>query len=401
MKTNTIYTALTAILAAVLVISVSSESMAQSSSRRNNSGGNATSAQRSSDNRQKAAQVSQPRANNNNSVQDRKSVNPQDRKTSTPNRNASTDRKSSSDRNATQSRGNSSGVNTGRNYNDHMGNVRTQSGIDTRDKDKNRPNNGKDNKPNNNGNRPDVRPDNNRPNNGNVTNRPDKNRPNNNRPEARPEKDNKTNHNRPGVEGPRPTYYAGRGGNSATKLPPAPKFDRANPNRHLGYNPFRDGRIIHRPAAIHIDFDLGLRFLTRPRIYYKYRINGMSMYFWNGVWYWHAYGYYNVHRPPVGTRIPISDIAPYLYEVDFDFYTSGINTRTYYVDSYANFYVQRNNYELEVVNAPDGAVLYDMPSDYKELVYDGSVYYVIGNSIFEYVYSNANSWYFRAVGIYR
>ena len=109
---------------------------------------------------------------------------------------------------------------------------------------------------------------------------------------------------------------------------------------------------------------------------------------------------YNVHRPPVGTRIPISDIAPYLYEVDFEYY-SGMNTRTYYVDSYANFYVQVNSYELQVVNAPDGAVLYDMPSDYKELVYDGSVYYVIGNSIFEYVYSNANSWYFRAVGIYR
>ena len=124
------------------------------------------------------------------------------------------------------------------------------------------------------------------------------------------------------------------------------------------------------------------------------------MYFWNGVWYWHAYGYYNVHRPPVGTRIPISDIAPYLYEVDYEYY-SGMNTRTYYVDSYANFYVQVNSYELQVVNAPDGAVLYDMPSDYKELVYDGSVYYVIGNSIFEYVYSNANSWYFRAVGIYR
>ena len=376
MKTNTIYTALVATIATVLTFTATNVASAQSSSRRNNSGGNTTATQRSSDNRQKAAQVSQPRANNNNSVQDRKTSTSPDRKPSTPQNRTTDNKKSSSDRTATQSRGNhNSGVNTGRNYNDHMGNVRTQSGIDNKDR---------------------------KPNNGNVTNRPD-NKPNNNRPEARPEKDRKPNGNvtnRPGKEGPRPTYYAGRGGNSATKLPPAPKFDRANPNRHLGYNPFRDGRIIHRPAAIHIDFDLGLRFLTRPRHYYKYRINGMSMYFWNGVWYWHAYGYYNVHRPPVGTRIPISDIAPYLYEVDYDYY-SGINTRTYYVDSYANFYVQVNSYELQVVNAPDGAVLYDMPSDYKELVYDGSVYYVIGNSIFEYVYSNANSWYFRAVGIYR
>ena len=392
MKTNTIYTALVATIATVLTFTATSVASAQSSSRRNNSGGNTTATQRSSDTRQKAAQVSQPRANNNNSVQDRRTVNTQDRKTSTPqNRTTVTNKNTSSDRNATISRRDNSGVNTGRNYNDHMGNVRTQSGIETRGKD-NRPNNGNvtnnrpDNKPNNN--RPDVRPDN-KPN----------NKPNNNRTEP----DRKPNGNithRPGTDGPRPTYYAGRGGNSASKLPPAPRFDRANPNRHLGYNPFRDGRIIHRPAPIHIYYDYGYRYDVRPRIYYKYRINGMSMYFWGGVWYWHAYGYYNVHRPPVGTRIPISDIAPYLYEVDYDFY-SGIHTRTYYVDSYANFYVQVNSYELQVVNAPDGAVLYDMPSDYREIVYDGSVYYVIGNSIFEYVYSNANSWYFRAVGIYR
>lgn len=393
MKTNTIYTALVATIATVLTFTATSVASAQSSSRRNNSGGNTTATQRSSDTRQKAAQVSQPRANNNNSVQDRRTVNTQDRKTSTPqNRTTVTNKNtSSSDRNATISRRDNSGVNTGRNYNDHMGNVRTQSGIETRGKD-NRPNNGNvtnnrpDNKPNNN--RPDIRPDN-KPN----------NKPNNNRPEP----DRKPNGNithRPGTDRPRPTYYAGRGGNSASKLPPAPRFDRANPNRHLGYNPFRDGRIIHRPAPIHIYYDYGYRYDVRPRNYYKYRINGMSMYFWGGVWYWHAYGYYNVHRPPVGTRIPISDIAPYLYEVDYDFY-SGIHTRTYYVDSYANFYVQVNSYELQVVNAPDGAVLYDMPSDYREIVYDGSVYYVIGNSIFEYVYSNANSWYFRAVGIYR
>ena len=393
MKTNTIYTALVATIATVLTFTATNVASAQSSSRRNTSGGNTTATQRSSDTRQKAAQVSQPRANNNNSVQDRRTVNTQDRKTSTPqNRTTVTNRNSSSDRNATMSRKDNSNVNTGRNYNDHMGNVRTQSGIDTRSKD-NRPNNGNVNN----------RPDNNRPNNGNVTNRPD-NRPNNNRPETRPEKDNKPHNgnvtNRPGTEGPRPSYYAGRGGNSATKLPPAPRFDRANPNRHLGYNPFRDGRIIHRPAPVHTYYDFGYRYDIRPRGYYRYRINGMSMYFWGGVWYWHAYGFYNVHRPPVGTRVPISNIAPYLYEVDYDFY-SGINTRTYYVDSYANFYVQVNSYELQVVNAPDGAVLYDMPSDYKELVYDGSVYYVVGNSIFEYVYSNANSWYFRAVGIYR
>ena len=394
MKTIRFYNVAIAALAMTFMVSASYEAMAQSSTRKNTSG---TPAQKAAPSTQKMTAAPSSRS---------ASQSP-DKKHST----SSGQKNNSSDRNATQSRKDNSGVNKGRNYSDHMGNVRTQSGINTRDnknnnKDNNRPNNNgnvtnrPDNKPNNNGNVTN-RPDNNRPNNnGNVTNRPD-NKPNNNRPEVRPDNDRKPNvTNRPGTEGPRPTYYAGRGGNSATKLPPAPKFDRSNPNRHLGYNPFRDGRIIHRPAIIHIDYDLGMRFLTRPRIYHKYRINGMSMYFWNGVWYWHAYGYYNVHRPPVGTRIPISDISPYLYEVDYDFH-SGIHTRTYYVDSYANFYVQVNSWELEVVNAPDGAVLYDMPSDYKEIIYDGSIYYVVGNSIFEYVYSNANSWYFRAVGIYR
>ena len=390
MKTNTIYTALTAILAAVLAISVSSESLAQSSSRRNTSGGNTTATQRSSDTRQKEAQVSQPRANNtvqsrNTSSSNRSTATPQNRNTSSSDRNATVSRNTSSDRKATQSRGNSN-ANTGRNYNDHMGNVRTQSGID----DRNRPNNGNvnnrpDNRPNTHGNRPEVRP---------------ANKPDNNRPDVRPEnRPNNGNVNRPNNNGPRATYYAGRGGDAATKLPPAPRYDRGNPNRHLGYNPFRDGRLIHRPAPVRTYFDFGYRYEVRPRNYYRYRINGMSMYFWDGIWYWHAYGYYNVHRPPVGTRIPISHIASFLYPVDFEYYSDGFG-RDYYVDSYANFYVQVNSYELKVVNAPDGAILYDMPSDYEEIVYNGRVYYVVGNSIFEYVYSNINSWYFRAVGIY-
>lgn len=394
MKTNTIYTAFVAIVATVLTVSVSATASAQSSSRRNNSGGNSSATtQRSSDSRQKAAPVSQPSSrstatpqNRNTSTSNgnvsgsrstsssgnRSTATPQNRNTSSGNVSSSRNSTGSADRQATQSRGNSSGVNTGRNYNDHMGNIRTESGIGSN----NRPNNGNIN-----------RPDNNRPNNGNV-NRPDNNRPNNG------------NVNRPNNNGPRPTYYAGRGGDAATKLPPPPKYDRMNPNRHLGYNPFRDGRLIHRPAPIPTYFDYGYRVVSRPRHYFKVRINGMSMYFWGGVWYWHAYGYYNIHRPPVGTRIPISYIAESLYPVDFE-YSSGLFAQNYYVDSYANFYVQVSNYQLEVVDAPDGAILYDMPSDYKEIVYYGRTYYVVGNSIFEYVYTNANSWYFRAVGIYR
>ena len=404
MKTNTIYTAFVAIVATVLTVSVSATASAQSSSRRNNSGGNSSATtQRSSDSRQKAAPVSQPSSrstatpqNRNTSTSNgnvsgsrstsssgnRSTATPQNRNTSSGNVSSSRNSTGSADRQATQSRGNSSGVNTGRNYNDHMGNIRTESGIGSNNRpDNNRPNNGNVNRPDNN------RPDNNRPNNGNV-NRPDNNRPNNG------------NVNRPNNNGPRPTYYAGRGGDAATKLPPPPKYDRMNPNRHLGYNPFRDGRLIHRPAPIPTYFDYGYRVVSRPRHYFKVRINGMSMYFWGGVWYWHAYGYYNIHRPPVGTRVPISYIAESLYPVDFE-YSSGLFAQNYYVDSYANFYVQVSNYQLEVVDAPDGAILYDMPSDYKEIVYYGRTYYVVGNSIFEYVYTNANSWYFRAVGIYR
>ena len=371
MKTNTIFTASVAILATVLTVSVSSTASAQSSSRRNTSGGSTATTQRSADTRQKAAQVSQPRINNTSSAQNRNT-------SSSSNRNATVNRNTSSDRQATQSRSNSSsGVNTGRNYNDHIGNVCTESGIGT---DRNRPDN-----------------------NGRITNRPSNNRPEarpaNDRRDVRPANDRSNINNRPGTDGPRATYYAGRGGDAATKLPPAPRYDRANPNRHLGYNPFRDGRLIHRPAPVFVHYDYGIRFSDRPRNYYRYRINGMSMYFWGGVWYWHAYGYYNVHRPPVGTRIPISYIASSLYPVDFEYYSQGFG-RDYYVDSYANFYVQVNSYELKVVDAPDGAILYDMPSDYEEIVYNGRVYYVVGNSIFEYVYSNANSWYFRAVGIY-
>ncbi len=371
MKTNTIYTALVAILATVLSVSVSSTASAQSSSRRNTSGGNSSTTQRTSDTKQKAAEVSQPRTANT-STQSRNASTSST--TTTQNRNTSTSARSTTttqsrntstsvDRQATQSRGNSSGVTSGRVSNENVGNIRTEN-----NKPNNLPNN---NRPSNNGS---VRLDNNRPsNNSNV---------------------------RPGTSGPRPTYYAGRGGDAATKLPPAPKFDRTNVNRYVGYAPFRDGRSIHRPAPIRAYFDFGYRFSDRPRNYYRYRINGMSMYFWDGTWYWRTNGFYNVHRPPVGTRIPISYISSSLYPVDYES-ASDVPYNNYYVDSYANFYVQINRYELRVVDAPNGAVLYDMPSDYRELIYNGRVYYVVGNAIFEYVYLNSYSWYFCAVGILR
>lgn len=124
------------------------------------------------------------------------------------------------------------------------------------------------------------------------------------------------------------------------------------------------------------------------------------LYFWDGVWYNYADGVYGVHRPPVGTVIPISYISSSLYPVDFEYEPVGYR-RNYYVDSYSNFYIQVNSYELKVVAAPEGAILYDLPSDYTVVLHHGRTYYKVGSSIFEYVYTNANSWYFRAVGIYR
>ena len=126
----------------------------------------------------------------------------------------------------------------------------------------------------------------------------------------------------------------------------------------------------------------------------------LLLFFWDGVWYNYSGGVYGVHRPPVGTVIPISYISSSLYPGDFEYEPVGYR-RNYYVDSYANFYIQVNSYELKVVDAPEGAILYDMPSDYTVVLHHGRTYYKVGSSIFEYVYTNANSWYFRAVGIYR
>ena len=388
MRTNRLYNALVAIVAAAFMVSTATEAVAQSSTRKSPSGGSATMKAAPSQKKMTPAPDRNQSSGNRGNVSNNRGTSSQNRGTSSQNRD----------------------VNKGRNYSDHMGNVRTQSGINV-----NRPNN--DNR--NNGNHNNGNVTNNRPGGGNV-NRPGNdnrnivNRPGNdnhnkgnvdrkddNRKEVRPGNDiRKEKVNRP--EDRRPTYRAPKDGHDAHKVhkDPTPKYDRNNPNRHLGYTPFRDGRTIHRPAPVHVYYDYGRYYRVLPKHHYHTTIAGLLLYFWDGVWYNYSGGVYGVHRPPVGTVIPISYISSSLYPVDFEYEPVGYR-RNYYVDSYSNFYIQVNSYELKVVDAPEGAILYDMPSDYTVVLHHGRTYYKVGSSIFEYVYTNANSWYFRAVGIYR
>jgi hypothetical protein len=179
-----------------------------------------------------------------------------------------------------------------------------------------------------------------------------------------------------------------------------PRYNPGNPNRHLGYNPFSDGRQIHRPAPIRRGYEYGARFYNRPRGAYYINASGYDYYFWNGIWY-RGYGnYYGISRPPIGTLIARNLISSILYAVDYvDTYYYGYR-QPYYVDAYGNYYTPVNSYYMRVVNAPTGSVLYDLPNDYQELNYDGQIYYVVGSTIYEYVYINDNSYYFRAVGVY-
>jgi hypothetical protein len=179
-----------------------------------------------------------------------------------------------------------------------------------------------------------------------------------------------------------------------------PRYIPGNPNRHLGYNPFSDGRKIHRPAPIHRGYEYGSRFYNRPRGAYYISAGGYDFYFWNGIWY-RGYGdYYGISRPPIGTMVARNIISSILYAVDYvDTYYYGYR-QPCYVDAYGNYYTPVDSYYMRVVNAPTGSVLYDLPSDYQELNYNGQIYYVVGSTIYEYVYINDNSYYFRAVGVY-
>lgn len=289
---------------------------------------------------------------------------------------------------------------SGRNYNDHINNINLGSN------DRPGGNNRSGGKPNGNDNK-------NKPNNNDNKNRPgnygsSNDKPNNhgndnyhgnrgdvNPPKATPPKANQPKSNQPKANPPRePNRYN------------PPRYDRHDPNRYLGYNPFRDGRIIHRPNLYAPEYDFGIRFSTRPSASIKIRFGGLTLYFSSGVWYNYSDGYYTVHRPPIGTIIPYKNISGNLYYVDFEV-PMDYGT-TYYVDSYANFYMAVRNFRtygsvesLQVVNAPVGAILYDLPSDYQEIEYNGRIYYLVGNSVFDYVYSTANSWYFRCIGLYQ
>ncbi len=386
MRTRALTTVIVAILSIGFVFATS-ELSAQSSTRRGTTGGNSTTSTRStstsgSQDRNKNVAPSSNRSGNNSG-----------------NRNSNNPPKSST-------------IGTsGRNYNDHISNINTghkdrpNGNVNTPDRkngnDKNRPDN---NKP---GNYDNNKPGNNKPGN-NKPNNYDNNRPGNNKP------GNYNGHN----GGNNDRYGGNRGSDNPPKIsknPPKdkkpnsyspPRYNRNDPNRHLGYTPFRDGRVIHRPAPYRSAFDFGVRFSTRPSASIKIRFGGLTLYFSSGVWYNYSNGYYTVYRPPVGTVISYNNIANDLYYVDFEVVMD--YGTTYYVDSYANFYMPVRNFRtygntvsLEVVNAPIGAILYDLPSDYREIVRNGITYYVVGNSVFEYIYSTAHSWYFRCIGVYK
>ena len=365
MRTRFLNTAAVAILSAALVFATT-ELSAQSSTRRGTTGGNSTSSTRST-----STSGSQDR---------NKNVGPSTHNQNNPPRSTTPG-------------------SSGRNYNDHMNNINLGKGDRPKGND------------NSNFNRPGGNDNKNKPGNNDNKNKPG-NKPsgNDNRPGG-----NNYNSNHPNGDGG--TYHGNRGGTNPPKIvnnPPKdnhpkgynpPRYDRHDPNRYLGYNPFRDGRIIHRPEPYHSAFDFGIGFSTRPSAAVKIRFGGLTLYFSSGVWYNYSSGYYTVYRPPVGTTIAYNTIANNLYYVDFEVPMDyGI---TYYVDSYANFYMPVRNFRtygntitLKVVDAPIGAILYDLPSDYKEIVYNGITYYLVGNSVFEYIYSTANSWYFRCIGIY-
>lgn len=274
---------------------------------------------------------------------------------------------------STSKRANGADVNRGRNYNDHVSNVVTGS--------KDRPS--KPAVPNN------IGGDKNEKKDVNVRNKNDR---------------------KDACRGNSSDRYVGARGNTnpPVRAPKyeAPRYNRADPNRHLGYSPFKDGRIIHRPKLYNPRFDFGVRFSSRPRNAFRVSFSGLSLFFADGIWYNYKGGHYTIYRPPVGVIVSYNSISPNLYYLDFEVVAD--YGEVYYVDSYANFYRPVRNFrtygnrvDLMVVNAPIGAILYDLPSDYREIIINGRLYYLVGNSVFDYVYTSTNSWYFRCIGQYR
>lgn len=202
--------------------------------------------------------------------------------------------------------------------------------------------------------------------------RPGQNRPSQNRPSQ-----NRPSQNRPKPNGP-----------AAHRPVPPPGHNRPTPP------PARPGGFTPRPSVHHY---YGYYVNTLPfgaRVIYR---GPHTYYYADGRYYRFTDNRYIVCRPPVGAVIAKTLVDGIIDLVAYSVRDSYGRTHRYYTDGDGVYYLKSGSNYI-VVDPPVGAIVYELPYGYEEVVINGTKYYRVDDTIYELVYNGPQNYYFEVVG---
>lgn len=203
------------------------------------------------------------------------------------------------------------------------------------------------------------------------------------------------------------------------RKPAAVQYHNAVPHREPHYTrPYLEPRHRPMPSYRYGDHYFGHRLRILPRGYVTMRVGGIDYYYYDGIYYRpYLLGGYYVCRPPRGTAIAqtmlnvaltaiaintirdeiqrarraaaISTVyananTGYVVRTSDDYYNTNLvnqaNQEYYYQDGV--FYILQNG-QYYVIEAPIGALVTEIPTDYDEIELDGKTYYQVENTLYK------------------
>ena len=182
--------------------------------------------------------------------------------------------------------------------------------------------------------------------------------------------------------------------------------------------PYLESRHRPMPSYRYGDHYFGHRLRALPRGYVTMRVGGLDYYYYDGIYYRpYLLGGYYVCRPPRGTAIAstlfnvaLTAIAintirdevararraaelsrvyanrntGYVIRTSDDYYNTNLLNQAaqdyYYQDGV--FYILQNG-QYYVIEAPIGALVTEIPTDYDEIELDGKTYYQVENTLYK------------------
>ena len=203
------------------------------------------------------------------------------------------------------------------------------------------------------------------------------------------------------------------------RKPAAVQYHSSLPHRGPDYvRPYLEPRYKPMPSYRYGTHYFGHRITVLPRGYVTMRVGGINYYYYDGIYYRpYLLGGYYVCRPPRGTAIAqtmlnvaLTAIAintirdeiqraqraaalstvyannnmGYVVRTRDDYYNTNLVNQAgqdyYYQDGV--FYILKNG-QYYVIEAPIGALVTEIPSDYDEIELDGRTYYQVEDTLYK------------------